>query len=146
MNSATISIVAPFIASASQVTVSALARGHRRDAVSHGQQRSRVSHPDHSAARHGPGKPHHCLVVTERLWCQSVGTALLHPAKAFGFGSLTPRAGCAVASSVVMRPGKSLRLVARAHHHCHQFDGLLWQPASARGAAAPRAGDGRVVG
>lgn len=84
--------------------------------------------------------------MTERLWLQSVGTVLLHHAKAFGFGSLPPRAGCAVASSVVMRPGKSLRLVARAHHHCHQFDGLLWQPASARGAAAPRAGVGRGIG
>lgn len=123
--STAISIVRPFIASASQVIVSALVRGHGRDAVSFGQQRSRVAHPAHSAARHGLGKPHHCLVVIMRLRCQSVGTVLLHPAKAFGFGSLAHRAGGAVASSVVMRPGKSLRLVARAHHHCHQFDGLL---------------------
>jgi len=52
------------------------------------QQRSRAAHPAHSAMRHEPGKPHHCLVVIARLWCQSVGTVLLHPAKAFGFGSL----------------------------------------------------------
>jgi len=52
------------------------------------QQRSHVSHPDHSAARHVQGKPHHCLLVIARLWRQSVGTVLLHPAKAFGFGSL----------------------------------------------------------
>lgn len=111
-----------------------------------GQQRSRAAHPAHSAMRHGPGNRHHCLSVIGRLWCQSVGTVLLHHAKAFGLGSLPPRAGGAVASSVVMHPGKSLRLVARAHHHCHQFDGLLWQPASARGAAAPRAGVGRGIG
>jgi len=70
------------------VLVSALERGHRRDAVSFGQQRSRAAHPAQSVARHGPCKPHHCLLVIKRLWCQSVGTVLLHPAKAFGFGSL----------------------------------------------------------
>ena len=125
VNSTAISIVRSFIASAAQGVVRALERWATRSANSFGQQRSRAAHPAHSAARYEPGNRHHCLSVIERLWLQSVGTVLLHPAKAFGFGSLSPRAGGVVASSVVMRPGKSLRLVARSHHHCHPFDGLL---------------------
>ena len=51
------------------------------------------------------------------LYLQSVGKAEYRHAKALGFGSLSHRAGGAVASSVTMRPRESLRFVTEAHRH-----------------------------
>ena len=65
--------------------VSALERVYGRYAVSFGQQRS---HADPCKSSLCCSEPHHCLSAWYGLLCQSVGTVLLHPAKALGLGSL----------------------------------------------------------
>jgi len=57
-------------------------------AVSFDQQRSRAAYPTPGAVRQRQGKQHHCLSVRHGLCRQSVGTVLLHPAKALGVASL----------------------------------------------------------
>ena len=69
------------------------------------------------ALRQWQGNRHHCLSVCNGLGCQSVGKAEYRHAKAIGFGSLSHRAGGAVASSVTMCPRESLRFVTEAHRH-----------------------------
>jgi len=69
------------------------------------------------ALRQWQGNRHHCLSVCDGLGCQSVGKAEYRHAKAIGFGSLSHRAGGAVASSVTMCPRESLRFVTEAHRH-----------------------------
>ena len=73
--------------------------------------------PQESAQRQRQGNRHHCLPVFDGLYLQSVGKAEYRPAKSIGFGSLSHRAGGAVASSVPMRPRESLRFVSVAHRH-----------------------------
>ena len=73
--------------------------------------------PQKGATRQRQGNRHHCLPVFDGLYLQSVGKAEYRHAKAIGFGSLSHRAGDAVASSVTMRPRESLRLVTEAHRH-----------------------------
>jgi hypothetical protein len=65
--------------------------------------------------RQWQGNRHHCFKVIDGLWPQSVGTVLLHPAKALGVASLTHRAGVALASSVTMRPFLSRAFVKKSH-------------------------------
>lgn len=80
------------------------------------------------ALRRWQGNRHHCLSVIDGLCGQSVGKAEYRHAKALGFGSLTHRAGGAVASSVTMRPFLSRAFVKKSHIvTCQQFDGLLGQ-------------------
>lgn len=67
--------------------------------------------------RQWQGNRHHCLPVFDGLYLQSVGKAEYRHAKVIGFGSLSHRAGCAVASNVTMRPRESLRFVTEAHRH-----------------------------
>ena len=69
------------------------------------------------ALRQWQGNRHHCLSVCDGLGGQSVGKAEYRHAKVIGFGSLSHRAGGAVASSVTMRPRESLRFVTEAHRH-----------------------------
>ena len=69
------------------------------------------------ALRQWQSNRHHCLSVYDGLGCQSVGKAEYRHAKAIDFGSLSHRAGGAVASSVTMCPRESLRFVTEAHRH-----------------------------
>ena len=69
------------------------------------------------ALRQWQGNRHHCLPVFDGLYLQSVGKAEYRHAKVIGFGSLSHRAGGAIASSVTMRPRESLRFVTEAHRH-----------------------------
>lgn len=69
------------------------------------------------ALRQWQSNRHHCLQVFDGLYLQSVGKAEDRHAKAIGFGSLSHRAGGAVASSVTMCPRESLRFVTEAHRH-----------------------------
>ncbi len=73
--------------------------------------------PQEGAPRQRQGNRHHRLPVFDGLYLQSVGKAEYRHAKAIGFGSLSHRAGGAVASSVTMRPSESLRFVTETHHH-----------------------------
>lgn len=79
-------------------------------------------------AQGAPVQPdwHHRLRQIGTRWPQSVGTAVVRHAKPFGFGSLSPRAGGAVASSVTMRPFLSRALVKKSHIvTCRQIVRLL---------------------
>lgn len=69
--------------------------------------------PQEGALRQWQGNRHHCLPVFDGLYLQSVGKAEYRHAKVIGFGSLSHRAGGAVASSVTMRPRESLRFCHR---------------------------------
>jgi hypothetical protein len=73
--------------------------------------------PQEGALRQWQGNRHHCLPLFDGLYRQSVGKAEYRHAKAIGFGSLSHRAGGAVASSVTMCPRESLRFVTEAHRH-----------------------------
>lgn len=61
--------------------------------------------------------------VFEVLLIWSVGKAEYRPAKALGLGSLSHRAGYAIASSAVIL-GCSRSLVSAQHHHFRKFNGL----------------------
>ena len=108
-----------FKASASQVSASALERKYGRYAVSFGEQRSRAGHPARRKALCASGRATDTTAYqcSTGLYLQSVGKAEYRHAKVIGFGSLSHRAGGAIASSVTMRPRESLRFVTEAHRH-----------------------------
>ena len=91
-------------------------------------QSCRLPCPLKGALRRWQGNQHHCLSVIDGQRVQSVGKAEYRHAKALGFGSLTHRAGYAIASSVTMRHFLSRAFVKKSHIvTCHQFDSRLSQ-------------------
>jgi hypothetical protein len=74
-----------------------------------------VTPPTEGASRTGRHAQHHRFRQIGIPWHQSVGKAEYRPAKPFGFGSLSHRAGDAVASNVTMRPFLSRALVKKSH-------------------------------
>lgn len=130
--------VRPSIASASQVLVSALERGHGRDAVSLFHQRSRPTPPAPGVARHRQGERDHCFVLARRSGFYSQLARCCCTLPKHWVSPRCASCGYPVANSAVMWPCKSLRFVSGPQHRFRFFDGP-GMPVSARGVAAPRA-------